>query len=357
MFASQANARIMQVHFQLATLKKGNSSVTDYFHKLKTLSDTLATCGQPLNDFEAVSFLLASLGSEFDPLVTSVTTRIDPISHDDIYGLLLAHEMRLEQQMATTDLSNATAHVTARNTSHSGQRDRSFNAARGRGFPNGRGYRSTFPGGRGPSSGRRGRGQQFHGTSSSRPICQICNKLGHYASTCYQRFDQSSQTDSRSPLQAFYSSPSLPTDDSWYPDSGATHHLTHDLNNLAISSDAYTGSDQIRVGNGTGLSINHIGSARISCPRRSFVLKNLLHVPSICKNLLMTILYFLSFILPFLLSRTAEPSPSSTRVLLSMVSISCCPPSPIPHLLLLFLVKRPLLTNGTNVWAILLSAL
>jgi hypothetical protein len=96
MFASQAHVRIMQVHFQLATLKKGNSSVTDYFHKLKNLSDTLAACGQPLNDFEAVSFLLSGLGSEFDPLVTSVTTRVDPISRDDIYDLLLAHEMRLE---------------------------------------------------------------------------------------------------------------------------------------------------------------------------------------------------------------------------------------------------------------------
>jgi hypothetical protein len=66
------------VHFQLATLKKGNSSLTDYFHKLKTLNDTLVACGQPLNDFEAVSFLLAGLGSKFDPLVTSVTTRVDP---------------------------------------------------------------------------------------------------------------------------------------------------------------------------------------------------------------------------------------------------------------------------------------
>jgi hypothetical protein len=189
MFASQAHARIMQVHFQLATLKKGNSSITDYFHKLKIVNDTLAACGQPLNDFEVVSFLLAGLGSEFHPLVTSLTTRIDPISDNDIYGLLLGHEMRLEQQKATTDLSNATVHVTARNTSHSGQRDRSFNAARGRGFPNGHGYHSTFPSGHGSSSGRRGRGQQFHGASSSRPICQICNKPGHYASTCYQRFD------------------------------------------------------------------------------------------------------------------------------------------------------------------------
>jgi hypothetical protein len=187
MFASQAHAWIMQVHFQLATLKKGNSSITNYFHKLKTPNDTLAACGQLLNDFEAVSFLLARLG--FDPLVTSVTTRVDHISRDDIYGLLLAHEMRLEQQLANIDISNATAHVTTRNSGNSGQRDRSFNTVRGHGFPNGRGYRAPFPGGRGQVSGIRGRGH----ARSSRPLCQICNKLGHYATTCYQRFDQTYQ--------------------------------------------------------------------------------------------------------------------------------------------------------------------
>jgi hypothetical protein len=179
MFASQAHARIMQVHFQLATLKKGNSSITDYFHKLKTLSDTLAGCGQPLNVFEAVSFLLAGLGLEFDPLVTSVTTRVDSISRDDIYDLLLAHEMRLEQQLASTDISKATAHVTTRNSGNSSHHDCSFNTVCGRG------YRVSFPGECGQSSGRRGRGH----AGSSRPLCQICNKLGHYATTCYQRFD------------------------------------------------------------------------------------------------------------------------------------------------------------------------
>lgn len=112
MFAAQVHARIMQVHFQLATSKNDNSSISDYFHKLKTLSDTLAAYGQPLNGFEAVFFLLAGLGSKFDPLVTSITTRVDPISRDDIYGLLLAHEMGLEQQLANTYLCNATAHAT-----------------------------------------------------------------------------------------------------------------------------------------------------------------------------------------------------------------------------------------------------
>ena len=42
MFTSQSEARTMQIHYQLATLKKGNSSIADYFHQFTTLVDTLA---------------------------------------------------------------------------------------------------------------------------------------------------------------------------------------------------------------------------------------------------------------------------------------------------------------------------
>ena len=96
MFTSQSRARIMQIHYQLATAKKGGSSISDYFQKFKGLADTLAAAGQPLNDFEIVSYLLAGLGPEYDPFVTSVTTRVDPLSIDEPYGHLLAHENRLE---------------------------------------------------------------------------------------------------------------------------------------------------------------------------------------------------------------------------------------------------------------------
>ena len=41
MLASQANAQVMQIHYQLATTKKGNSSITEYFQTFKTQSDTL----------------------------------------------------------------------------------------------------------------------------------------------------------------------------------------------------------------------------------------------------------------------------------------------------------------------------
>lgn len=60
MFTSISRARSMNLHYQLATLKKG-TLILNYFHKFTTLADTLATDDQPLNEFELVSFCLLDL--------------------------------------------------------------------------------------------------------------------------------------------------------------------------------------------------------------------------------------------------------------------------------------------------------
>ena len=87
----------MNIHYQLATLKKGDSSVADYFHKFTHLTDTLAAVDQPLPPHEALSFLLAGLSSDYDSLVTSVKTQVHPMSLEDLYGHMLSHELRLAQ--------------------------------------------------------------------------------------------------------------------------------------------------------------------------------------------------------------------------------------------------------------------
>jgi hypothetical protein len=76
------------------------------------LSDTLTAASQPLNDFESVSFLLKGLGSEFDPFVTFVTMRVDPLSFDELYGHLLAHTMRIEQQLPVVEFASPAANYT-----------------------------------------------------------------------------------------------------------------------------------------------------------------------------------------------------------------------------------------------------
>jgi hypothetical protein len=199
MFASQARARVMQIYFQLAIVKKGSNSITEYFQTIKTLSDTLTAAGQPLNDFESVSFLLKGLGSEYDPFVTSVTTRVDPLSIDELYGHLLAHEMRLDQQTSALDLPPAAANFTNRSFP---PRGKGYRGRGGRPFNRGRGY---FP-------NNRGRDSYFSpdAATGSRPTCQICGKIGHTAFRCYHR--QESIPDQQPPPspQAYYSTPALP---------------------------------------------------------------------------------------------------------------------------------------------------
>ena len=140
MFASESKARIMQTRYQLATLKKGASSIVDYFQKAQTLAHTLAAIDEPLKESEVVSYILASLSIDYDPLVTSITTRIDPISLEDLYGHLLTHEQRIELHHIVLDLSSSNVNVAQRhsssfnNNSHGSSHSRgSSHVGRGRG--------------------------------------------------------------------------------------------------------------------------------------------------------------------------------------------------------------------------------
>jgi hypothetical protein len=79
--------------------------------------------------------------------------------------------------------------------------------------------------------------------------------------------------------------PSIAPHESWFLDSGATTHVTPDLNCLS-SSQPYTGTDVVHMGNGTWLKISHIGSTILSTSGQPLVLTNVLHVPLITKKLL-----------------------------------------------------------------------
>jgi hypothetical protein len=48
MFTSQSRAHSMQIHHQISTLKKGDSSIADFYHKFTSLADTLTAIDQPL---------------------------------------------------------------------------------------------------------------------------------------------------------------------------------------------------------------------------------------------------------------------------------------------------------------------
>ena len=73
--------------------------------------------------------------------------------------------------------------------------------------------------------------------------------------------------------------------DPWLADSGTSNHLTANLSNLATPSQ-YKGLEQVTVGNGQALPINHIGNTTLPTKYHNFILKDVLHVPRIAMNLL-----------------------------------------------------------------------
>ncbi|KAF7834838.1 Retrovirus-related Pol polyprotein from transposon TNT 1-94 [Senna tora] len=90
---------------------------------------------------------------------------------------------------------------------------------------------------------------------------------------------------SNAPMEAMIATPETLFDPNWYPDSGASNHVTNTSINLQLQQQ-YDGGEKVYIGNGHGLSIPNIGESYILANKDAILLlKNLLHVPSITKNL------------------------------------------------------------------------
>jgi hypothetical protein len=68
-------------------------------------------------------------------------------------------------------------------------------------------------------------------------------------------------------------------------DTGATDHITSDLDRLAIR-EVYNGNDRVHISNRAGLHISHVGHGTLNTIAKPLDLRNILHVPQITKNLL-----------------------------------------------------------------------
>ncbi|PRQ54448.1 putative RNA-directed DNA polymerase [Rosa chinensis] len=128
-------------------------------------------------------------------------------------------------------------------------------------------------------------------------VCQICGLKGHAALDCHHRSNYSFQgaepPASLTAMSAHANCNGASSSNSqhsncgevWIGDTGATHHMTSDLRNLTIAQ-PYDSNNSITIGNGQGLSIKHIGAAKLTPGKHTFYLNNVLHVPSLAVNLL-----------------------------------------------------------------------
>lgn len=96
------------------------------------------------------------------PFVTSITTRANPLSVEEIYAHLLTHEMRLEQNQYYVALSASSAHIAAKGRPfQDGRGPRHFKPNTGRGILPSPQYSRGFSSSHSQSHRGRGRGKSF----------------------------------------------------------------------------------------------------------------------------------------------------------------------------------------------------
>jgi hypothetical protein len=109
----------------------------------------------------------------------------------------------------------------------------------------------------------------------------LCGKKGHTVLKCYKWFDRNYTGEDRSASATI--SASYDVDTAWYADSGATDHITADLEKLT-TRDKYLCNDQVHTVNGSGMTIDQVGDLVIHAPSCDLALKHVLYIPEASKK-------------------------------------------------------------------------
>lgn len=325
LYGSKTTSKLMFYRRSLHSQRKGDVSMKDFLMNVKSCCDNLASCGEVISDHEHVTVILNGLPSEYESIISIITASQVPYTVQEVTSMLLDAETR--QQVVNCEIFSS-ANMVSHQSSEASNNTGSIPAYR-------------------PSSSNRGRGRGR--SANSRIQCQLCGRAGHLVDRCYYRFDSSYKSNNyRPPPQAnfcmvssapttvpwsppaqqnvqwcppgwcfsatptsiwpnsFVGSPSqqvnMPTsgitqpqayvatpetvaDNSWYPNSGATHHLTNSATTIS-DGESYKGPGKVFVGNGSTLPVLTTGQSSLLTRSRPLFMRSLLFVPGITKNLL-----------------------------------------------------------------------
>ncbi|KAK1662019.1 hypothetical protein QYE76_050178 [Lolium multiflorum] len=255
-FSSQSMARSMAIRNKLGDLKKLDKSVTAYYNEAKELADILSSIGQPLRDSEFIGYILKGLGEDYESLVENVEGRdsTNPISAHDLYARLLNTEQRLGARRPDGPSFDASA-----NAAYRGSRNRQQPRP-----PSGSPQQPPKPASQprpATTSGGRGRAWVCTACGAKAP-CQLCGIEGHLPARCHRRIKQDflgigndgrdNEKQVSLATHTHGSTTTYPVDATWYMDTGASNHLTHELSRLN-PRETYAGHDQVRTADGTGI--------------------------------------------------------------------------------------------------------
>ncbi|KAH0651911.1 hypothetical protein KY284_031823 [Solanum tuberosum] len=175
-FDTQTTTRIMHLHSMLKGQRKGNKSMREYLSGIKSLCDSLASCGERVSNSIHLATILTGLTPEYEPVIAVITASQHPFTIQQVTSVLLDAEARQQDSLIHLSASsnlvrNQATPISTKPLLH--------------GLPPYQppSYQSSpqpticFPfQGRG-----RGRGNRHQ--------CQLCGRLGHLVNRCFYRFD------------------------------------------------------------------------------------------------------------------------------------------------------------------------
>ena len=278
MYASKSRTRAMQLKEELTLIQRGNRPILEYLHAVKGLVDEIALIDHPISDDDITLYVLNGLGPEFCEIAAPIRAREKSLAFEELHDLLIRHENYLHRMEAATQQLVATGNFTSRRSGFSASQQQKA-SHKGNGSPRSQGH-YWFSSSNGPSRDPRRSNNQGQFNSNQRryqPKCQYCDQMGHTTKACPQL--------NSSEMTVNCAGTSDGQENKWLIDSAASHNITRNIKNLSIHSE-YDGTDEVLLGDGTGLAVTHIGSLALPTPKKIFHLHDTLCVPNIHKNLI-----------------------------------------------------------------------
>nr|GMD24035.1 Retrovirus-related Pol polyprotein from transposon RE1 [Ipomoea batatas] len=265
-YARPTRDHIKQLKDQLKNIIKGGSTVTEYMHHIKRVVDELVILGKPMEHEDITDKILDGLDSDYQSVINAVNGRDSIISFEELHEKLINKELALHCAVPPTTFP-ATTHPTQTRPTNTFQT-----------------RKPSYP--RFTNNSSRPAPKPFIGR------CQWCNVQGHVLFHCsifrgqYPNVQFPPRPTRKQEIkpQAHVAATSSVAP-SWLLDNGASHHVTIDLSNLALYT-PYDGTDEVMIGNGSGLPISHIGFISLPFTSKSFSLSNVLCVSTMCQNVI-----------------------------------------------------------------------
>ncbi|XP_073353951.1 uncharacterized protein [Aegilops tauschii subsp. strangulata] len=228
MFSSHSLSRINNICTALLHAQKGTQPVATLFAYMCGLANELDAAGKPLQDDQIVSYIIHALDMEYQPLVSALDARTNPVTLDELFTMLSNFDQRMAPYQGSGGFKS------------------SMNAA-----SSGRGGRRN-----GPPRGKARSGGSGNSSSSVNPRAERSssnNPKGRWAAAAAPTERALMRRPDKDKVVAAADG-SYSIDTNWYVDTGATEHITGELKKVTMR-EKYRGKDQIHTASGAGIEV------------------------------------------------------------------------------------------------------